>query len=250
MRKYWSEIGVLSATAALLLLLIWIPPTSIQPSAEDSVVTDTLAAPDTVKTHMDTILDRYSNQLEGCRQLITVGQCVNINGVMLKAFERTGNNWTNVDSLSFAANIGYGGFAAADSKLEGDGKTPTGMFPITRYFSKQQDFVARLKKIEITPNTIWVDDPTDSLYNTYFEQTPKERRKGEKLLRNDGLYNYAMVIDYNEERKSGKGSAIFLHCWSKQGKPTLGCVAVEENNLLKIFEWIDSSANPMILIFD
>lgn len=241
---------MLSATAALLLLLIWIPPTSIQPSAEDSIDTDTIAVSDTMKSHMDTILECYSEQLEGCRQLITVGQCVNTNGVMLKAFERTGNNWTNVDSLNFAVNIGYGGFAAADRKHEGDGKTPTGIFPITRYFSKQQDFMARLKKIEITHNTIWVDDPTDSLYNTYFEQTPKERRKGEKLLRKDGLYNYVMVIDYNQKREPGKGSAIFLHCWSKQGKPTLGCIAVEENNLLKIFEWIDSSANPMILIFD
>ena len=241
---------MLSATAALLLLLIWIPPTSIQPSAEDSIDTDTIAVSDTMSSHMNTILGCYSKQLEGCRQLITVGHCVNTNGVMLKAFKRTGNNWTNVDSLNFAANIGYGGFAAADCKHEGDGKTPTGIFPITRYFSKQQDFMARLKKIEITHNTIWVDDPTDSLYNTYFEQTPKKRRKGEKLLRKDGLYNYAMVIDYNQKREPGKGSAIFLHCWSKQGKPTLGCVAVEENNLLKTFEWIDSSANPMILIFD
>jgi len=240
---------MLSATAALLLL-IWTQPTPIQPSTEDSIDTDTIAVSDTVRSHMDTVLECYSEQLEGCRQLITVGQCVNTNGVMLKTFERTGINWTNVDSLNFAANIGHGGFAAADSKHEGDGKTPTGIFPITRYFSKKQDFLARLKKIEITHNTIWVDDPTDSLYNTYFEQTPKERRKGEKLLRKDGLYNYVMVIDYNQKREPGKGSAIFLHCWSKQGKPTLGCIAVEENNLLKIFEWIDSSANPMILIFD
>lgn len=250
MRRHWPEIGLLAAAAVLLLLVIVTPPTPVQPSAEDSTNTDTIALPDTARTHMDTILDCYSMQLEGCRQLITVGQCVDMNGVVLKAFERMGNNWTSVDSLNFAANIGYGGFAAADSKREGDGRTPTGMFAITRYFSKEQDFTARLKKIDITPNTIWIDDPKDSLYNTYFEQTPKKRRKGEKLLRKDGLYNYAMVIDYNQKREPGKGSAIFLHCWSKQGKPTLGCVAVEENNLLKTFEWIDSSANPMILIFD
>ena len=87
----------------------------------------------------------------------------------------------------------------------------------------------------------------DSLYNSLYEQG-KIRKNGEKLLRQDALYDYVMVIDYNTERIPGLGSAIFLHCWRGPGKPTLGCVAVEKKNILKLMSWIDANKHPIIIM--
>lgn len=249
MRKHWQEILILVAIVAVLMAIVKTYSSPKPVLLEEDDVVDSMTMTDTIRTYMDTVLDDYSCQLDGCSQIIVVSPFGDLHSdIRLQAFERSKNLWVKVDSLDFVANIGYGGFAPPDGKKEGDGKTPTGIFTITHYFTKSQDFSARLKKIEITPNTIWVDDPTDSLYNTYFENSPHESRKGEKLLRKDGLYDYAIVINYNAERKSGKGSAIFLHCWSRLGKPTLGCVAIQESNMLKVLNWIDSTANPMILI--
>ena len=48
-------------------------------------------------------------------------------------------------------------------------------------------------------------------------------------------YNYAQVIGYNEARKPGLGSAIFLHL--DTGRATAGCVSLPSGPLLKLLRW-------------
>lgn len=54
-----------------------------------------------------------------------------------------------VDSLAGPCNIGKKGFAAYGKKIEGDGKTPTGIYSITHFFSKDPNFSANLEKITV-----------------------------------------------------------------------------------------------------
>ena len=37
----------------------------------------------------------------------------------------------------------------------------------------------------------------------------------------------------------GRGSAIFIHRWRKNGYPTEGCIALSKENLLKVAKFID-----------
>lgn len=201
-------------------------------------------------TFIDSITMPYDSLMGDCQQLIVVynAKASDILSKM-QCYELKEEGWTAVDSLAFPCNVGKKGFAPYGEKAESDGKSPTGIFTITQYFSKDPKFTAKLEKINITRKTIWVDDSKDPMYNTYYEQNEKKPKSGEILYRSqDGLYDYVMVIDYNTERKPYKGSAIFLHCWRGPGKPTLGCVAVEKKAIFRLFGWIDAEKHPKIVM--
>lgn len=201
-------------------------------------------------TFIDSITFQYDSLIGDCQQLLVVYNTQAASIVSeLKVYEKGDEGWTAVDSLCGPCNIGRKGFAAYGKKAEGDGKSPTGIFTITHYFSRFPSFTAKLEKIKVTQNTVWVDDPKDKLYNTYCEQSTTHPHKGERLIRKDGQYDYVMVINYNtEERKPYKGSAIFFHVWTRLGGGTAGCVAVEKQHIRKIFNWIDAEKHPKIVM--
>ena len=43
------------------------------------------------------------------------------------------------------------------------------------------------------------------------------------------------------------GMTIFLHAW-KDGGPTLGCVSMPEEMVLKILGWLDPAKKPLIIM--
>ena len=220
--------------------------------AKDSIVLEEPVAeqPKLPTNFIDSLTFQYDSLLGDCKQLFIVynHQASSILSE-LKVLERNEDGWVVIDSLCGPCNVGRKGFAAYGKKAEGDKKSPTGIYTITHYFSKFPKFEADLEKIKVTGKTIWVDDPKDKLYNKYCEQNDANPKQGEKLIRQDGQYDYVMVINYNTENPvRGKGSAIFFHVWTRLGGGTAGCVAVEKQHILKLFKWIDAEKQPMILM--
>ena len=71
----------------------------------------------------------------------------------------------------------------------------------------------------------------------------------EKMRRDDNLYKYGIVIEYNTNPViKGYGSAIFFHVWGGENITTEGCVAVSEENIIKILEWLNPKAEPLIIM--
>lgn len=71
--------------------------------------------------------------------------------------------------------------------------------------------------------------------------------QAEHLIDYPVCYHYSIVINYNMNPiVSGKGSAIFLHCINQSY--TAGCVAVPEETMLFILQWLDGNSTPYILI--
>ena len=60
--------------------------------------------------------------------------------------------------------------------------------------------------------------------------------------------NYSFFFDLNKECVIGKGTAIFFHCFGKD-KCTDGCVAVAEENMVKIMQAVDMGARVIIADF-
>jgi L,D-peptidoglycan transpeptidase YkuD (ErfK/YbiS/YcfS/YnhG family) len=61
----------------------------------------------------------------------------------------------------------------------------------------------------------------------------------ETLLRNDRLYDAALVLDWNISRRvRGLGSAIFLHVARDDYRPTEGCVALDPRDVRLILEFV------------
>ena len=138
----------------------------------------------------------------------------------------------------FCCSIGKGGIAK--EKVEGDNKTPMGLFPLRKIFFRP-DRVPR--PITILPTTTlkpldgWCSDPKDRKYNQFIK-LPRNSEH-ERLWRSDSLYDLIGVIGHNDKSVvSGAGSAIFLHIATNSYSPTRGCIALSKNDLSKIFlEW-------------
>ncbi|OGX38309.1 MAG: hypothetical protein A3C36_02495 [Omnitrophica WOR_2 bacterium RIFCSPHIGHO2_02_FULL_52_10] len=149
-----------------------------------------------------------------------------------------------------SAVLGRNGLAASGEKREGDGRTPAGIYQIKRAFGYAPRVDTRLDYRQATANDFWVDDPASAQYNQWVTGAPPAVSH-EILRRDDRLYQYAVVIEYNTAPVvPGRGSAIFLHVWRGKGIPTAGCVAVSPKNMQKFLKWLDLPRNPVIILSD
>jgi L,D-peptidoglycan transpeptidase YkuD (ErfK/YbiS/YcfS/YnhG family) len=115
-------------------------------------------------------------------------------------------------------------------KIEGDGATPTGLFPFREIYFRA-DRIARP----------WCDDPRDALYNRHI--TLPIDASHEVLSRPDGLYDLVVVLGYNDDPVvAGKGSAIFLHVAAPDYSPTEGCVALSLDDLVAVVAGVGPDA--------
>jgi L,D-peptidoglycan transpeptidase YkuD (ErfK/YbiS/YcfS/YnhG family) len=147
------------------------------------------------------------------------------------------------------AVIGRNGFAPPGEKREGDGRTPSGTYRLGMVFGYADSVVTKMPYRQTLADDLWVDDPNAPDYNRWVKQNQTQATSYEKMRRDDDLYKYGMVIDYNSTPvMKGYGSAIFFHVWAGPESTTAGCIAVSEANILKILAWLDPSANPVILI--
>jgi len=165
------------------------------------------------------------------------------------AWERKGEWWANKFS-SIPAVIGRSGFARPGEKREGDGHTPAGAFHLKRAFGYASHMETGLDYQQATLHDFWVDDPASTQYNQWVKGTP-QADSYENLKREDKLYQYSVVIEYNTNPVvPGNGSAIFLHVWRNRKTATAGCVAASAKNVKKLLKWLDLSKKPIIILSD
>ncbi len=144
-----------------------------------------------------------------------------------------------VDEFKFKCSIGKNG--STSNKLEGDGKTPKGVYSIENLYYRADRSLkpfTKLKTIKIKKFHGWCDDlKSKTNYNKLIKTNDK--LKHEKLYRRDNKYDLLIPIKYNFKKpKIGKGSCIFLHL-TKNYKPTAGCIALKKKDfmiLLKIIK--------------
>lgn len=73
----------------------------------------------------------------------------------------------------------------------------------------------------------------------------------ENLLLNTDVYKFCTVIEYNTNPViKGKGSAIFFHLALKPASFTAGCVAIQEEFIMLMINWLDPKQNPTIIMGD
>ena len=131
------------------------------------------------------------------------------------------------EDFSFKCCIGKNGIT--NNKIEGDKKTPRGLFSLGNiYFRKDRNFkpITKLNSISINRQMGWCIDVRNKKYNKLIKINKKI--KHEKMFRRDYKYDYVIPINYNTKNiKNGKGSAIFIHL-TKNYKPTAGCIALKK----------------------
>ena len=147
----------------------------------------------------------------------------------------------------FRCSLGINGIK--NKKKEGDGITPKGIFKLKKIYyrnDKVKNIVTKVKKIKITKDMGWCDDPKSKFYNKLIRLPSKFGH--EKLYRRDDIYNLIIVLDYNMNPVTkNKGSAIFIHLAKKNYKPTQGCVGLKQNDLIKLVKMIKKNQKIKII---
>ena len=151
-----------------------------------------------------------------------------------------------VDLFKFRCSVGKKGFTKM--KVEGDKKTPKGIFSIGKLYYRNDrisKFETKLKRTQIKKNMGWCDDKNSKNYNQLI--TIDKKTKYEKLYRKDYKYDLLIPIHYNTKPIiKNKGSAIFIHL-TKNYKKTVGCVALSKKDFLILLKIIKK--NTKIKIF-
>jgi L,D-peptidoglycan transpeptidase YkuD (ErfK/YbiS/YcfS/YnhG family) len=151
-----------------------------------------------------------------------------------------------LDDFEFKCCIGKYGFTK--KKIEGDKKTPRGLFGLGNLFFRKEIYSlpkTKLKKIIIKKNMGWCDDPKNPKYNSLIKISKKFNH--EKMFRNDRKYDLLIPIKYNMKNPiKGKGSAIFLHL-TNDYKPTNGCIALKKKDFLILLKLIDHKTKIKII---
>ena len=151
------------------------------------------------------------------------------------------------DDFFFKCAIGKNGLS--NKKIEGDKKTPIGLFSLGNlYYRKDRNTkpLTKLRCIPIKKNMGWCNDKSNKkLYNKLIKI--KRNVSYEKLYRRDFKYDFMIPINYNMKKTSlGKGSAIFLHL-TKNFKSTLGCVALNRKDFLILLKLINKNTKIKII---
>ena len=151
-----------------------------------------------------------------------------------------------VDNFYFRCCIGKNGLTT--KKIEGDKKTPIGIFKIEHlYYRKERTNLSKLdlKCVPIKPKMGWCDDVNNSKkYNKLININ--KNIKHESLYRKDFKYDLLIPIKYNfNKRLLGRGSCIFIHL-TKNYQPTAGCIALQKKDFLIMLKIINKNTKIKI----
>ena len=150
------------------------------------------------------------------------------------------------DDFIFRCSIGKKGLAK--NKIEGDKKTPVGIFSLGNLFYRKDRNVKPLTKLKCVPiekDMGWCDDVKSKKYYNKLTKSSKNIRH-EKLFRRDYKYDFLIPINYNTKKTViGKGSAIFIHL-TKKFKPTSGCIAINKKDFLILLKLINKNTKIKI----
>tara|TARA_B100000029_G_scaffold175313_1_gene172586 strand:- start:561 stop:1052 length:492 start_codon:yes stop_codon:yes gene_type:complete len=150
------------------------------------------------------------------------------------------------DDFTFKCCVGKNG--TTNKKIEGDKKTPKGLFSLGNiYYRKDRNLkpITKLNSIPINKKMGWCNDIKNKKYNKLIKVN--KNIKHEKMFRKDYKYDYIIPINYNiKNTKIGKGSAIFIHL-TKNYKGTAGCIALKKKDLIILIKLINKKTKIKIL---
>lgn len=132
------------------------------------------------------------------------------------------------------AGVGSGGIAV--KRVEGDGVSPLGCWPIRRVLYRADKLAAAPVSVfataAIARDDGWCDAPDHAAYNRPVKLPFAASH--EEMWRKDDLYDIVVVLGQNDDPVvAGAGSAIFLHVASPGYGTTAGCASLSAADLLE-----------------
>lgn len=127
---------------------------------------------------------------------------------------------------------------------EGDTKTPLGTWTIGEAYGIKENPGSLLPYTQVTEDMYWCATGNHGTkYNQLIyksEEPEADYSEDEHLIDYPGVYDYFIDLGYNKGCAPYAGNAIFLHVWRNADHYTGGCVAVSEEDMIKILKLIPS----------
>lgn len=184
----------------------------------------------------------------------------------LQTFIRQDGQWLP-GPLSTPVSLGRSGLAwglglypsqpQAPQKVEGDGKTPAGIFSLGTAFGYASRLDSALPYLASTAGDYCMDVPDSPYYN----QLVNADRLGKAAVAGsteplrldlktpgDMRYQRAIVVHHNPANSPNAGSCIFLHQWRAQGVTTSGCTAMAPDAMAALARWLDPAKAPLLVV--
>jgi len=255
---------ILTVLACLLLPACRTSPSGASPTARAMPSTSMSPAPATAPLATTA---RGASPLAGSRQLVlVVAEGFDANQARLRRFERAGDGpWRPVGD-DVAVTLGKNGLAwgrglhggdlgdGGPVKVEGDGRSPAGVFTFSTAFAYRPENAWRPTKMPmhtVTDKTVCVESINSVWYNRIVDEntvTAVDWTSPDRMLRPDGIYRFGLMVDHNApDTKPGAGSCIFFHLWRRPGAPTVGCTAMNEPAILAVLGWLDPAQKPLLV---
>ncbi|MDE3057433.1 MAG: L,D-transpeptidase family protein [Bacteroidota bacterium] len=207
-------------------------------------------------------------QIDQSRQLLVViAKNWNADRGQLYLFERNeSDEWTTIagpwdvmlgdSGLAWGTGL-YDNPPDERQKIEGDHRSPAGVFELGDFFGYDSIPPAGIKfPYHYATKTLHcVDDTGSVFYNSLVHESQVIRDsaghlpwKSSEVMRLDSVdYKYGIVVKNNPHAIPGLGSCIFLHLNSYSHSPTVGCTAMDEDKMLQLMHWLDPQQYPLLV---
>jgi D-alanyl-D-alanine dipeptidase len=192
------------------------------------------------------------------RLILVTAPSMHTSAAQLQLFERTRTDalWSQIGDPEPAV-IGQAGMAWGHTylsfgrdhepiKVEGDRRTPAGIFRIGSSFGFAKSALQKYVVLK-AGETVCVDDPSSPLYNKIASRSQIAPGVSREEMWRIPLYRRGLFVDYPTDRANRRGSCIFIHIWGAADKGTTGCVALPEMRVAALQNFTEAGATLAVL---
>jgi len=158
------------------------------------------------------------------------------------------------NGMGWGRGLHSAGRRSGPHKQEGDGRSPAGIFKLGDAFGFPSPAELTDLKVPYRPVDEFLEciDDADSRYYTQLlernEVSGVDWHSSEVIHESPRAYYLGVVVGYNTAQTArGKGSCIFLHCWTAPEDSTAGCTTFDRPEMEKLVRWLDATARPVMV---
>lgn len=181
-------------------------------------------------------------------QLVTV-QATGTRAVV--QFHQKGSDGKWKKTFDVKGFIGYGGLCNPNTRHEGTGTTPTGVYDFGQLFGVAPNPGTSMPYTQLTWHHWWVGDSNSKYFNTLQDRRTTGKywstAGGEAIIDKPQAYKYGIAINYNMNRSTAyRGWGIHMHCADHLKHATAGCVGIPSSAMKEFLQQVKPGAKIVI----
>jgi L,D-peptidoglycan transpeptidase YkuD (ErfK/YbiS/YcfS/YnhG family) len=132
-------------------------------------------------------------------------------------------------------------------KVEGDRRSPAGIYAIGRPFGFAQSQLAGYLRLQ--PDSVCVEDPSSPAYNTITSRRVSGQAADVQTMGTIARFRRGLIVDYPTDAANRAGSCIFIHIQKKDlTSGTAGCLNLPEDRVAALQKFANKHPTALALL--